>query len=229
MFACGSSKDTGNGSGSAKPTATGSGSSTTGGSGSSASGSGSATAASGSGSAGSGSATAASGSNAGSASGSGSAAGSGSAVAAGSGSGAGSGSAAKEAPPDDGFHFDVKVTLKDKTFEQLSNDEQMKFMKEQVMPQMKAEFQAFDGKKYANFNCKTCHGKDPKASKYKMPNPDLPKLDFAKLKDGKQEPKMAAFMGAHTKPDMAKILNLTPYDEQHQNGFGCLHCHEQKK
>jgi hypothetical protein len=152
--------------------------------------------------------------------------GSGSAVAAGSGSGSGSGSA----EPDDGFHFDIKTTLAgDKTFEQLADDDQVKFMKENVVPQMKAEFQAFDGKKFANFGCKTCHGKDFKEKKYKMPNPDLPKLDFAKLREGKQEPKMAAFMMHHTSPDMAKILNLPPYDPKTNQGFGCLECHEQKK
>jgi hypothetical protein len=222
LIACGKSDTpptSGSGSAKANPPPAGSGSSTA------TTGSGSAAPAAGSGS---GSATASAGSNAGSGSAAaGSGSGSGSAVAAGSGSGSGSGSAA--APPDDGFHFDVTTTLKDKTFEQLGKEEQAKFMKENVVPQMKKEFQAFDGKKYANFGCATCHGKDFKEKKFKMPNPDLPKLDFAKLEKGEQKPKMAKFMGLHTKPDMAKILNLTPYDEQHKDGFGCLHCHEQKK
>ena len=75
----------------------------------------------------------------------------------------------------------------------------------------------------------TAHGKDPKATKYKMPNPELPKLDFAALKAGKQAPKMAEFMGKVVKPQMAKILQQPEYTETNPKGFGCLECHQQKK
>ena len=172
-------------------------------------GSGSSMAGSGSSMAGSGSDTGSAGSaNAGSGSDSGSGAGSGSAGA-GSGSGAGSGA---------GFDFD-----------KLTTDQKMDFMKKKVVPTMKPLFQDFDKKKFANFGCKTCHGKDPKASKYKMPTGDLPKLDFAKLKEGKQEPKMAKFMGDVVKPQMAKLLNQPEYSPTNPKGFGCLECHEEKK
>ncbi len=114
-------------------------------------------------------------------------------------------------------------------FDKLSHDEKMKFMKEKVVPAMKEEFQKFDAKKFAKFDCKTCHGKDPKKAKYKMPNPDLPKLDFAALKAGKQEPKMAEFMGKVVKPKMAALLEQPEYTEQNPKGFGCLECHEVKK
>jgi hypothetical protein len=136
--------------------------------------------------------------------------GGGSAVAMGSGAGSGAGS--------DAFDFD-----------KLTTDQKMDFMKKNVMPAMKKEFQAFDAKKFANFTCKTCHGKDPKATKYKMPNPELPKLDFEKLKAGKQAPKMAEFMGKVVKPQMAKILQQPEYTETNPKGFGCLECHQQKK
>ena len=104
-------------------------------------------------------------------------------------------------------------------------------MKKNVVPAMKIEFQKFDAKKFANFGCKTCHGKDPKASKFKMPTPDLPKLDFAKLEAGKQEPKTAEWMGKVVKPQMAKILGQRAMDpaDPKAGGFGCLDCHEQKK
>lgn len=164
---------------------------------------------------GSGSAMAA-GSGSGSAMAAGSGAGSGSAMAAGSGAGSGSG----EANEAKGSGFD---------FDKLSQDEKMEFMKTKVVPVMKKEFQAFDAKRYANFGCKTCHGKDPKKTKYKMPNPELPKLDFAALKAGKQKPKVAEFMGKVVKPKMAEILQQPEYTEQNPKGFGCLECHEQKK
>jgi hypothetical protein len=126
------------------------------------------------------------------------------------GSGAGSGSAA----------FD---------FDKLTHEEKIDFMKKQVVPTMKPLFQDFDKKKYANFGCKTCHGKDPQKAKYKMPNPELPKLDFAALKAGKQAPKVAKFMGDVVKPQMAKILQQSEYSESNPTGFGCLECHQAKK
>jgi hypothetical protein len=125
--------------------------------------------------------------------------------------------------------FDIQTPLETTTFAALEYDMKIKFMREFVVPQMSEEFQAFDPTKYAAFGCKTCHGKDFKDRKYKMPNPNLPKLDFAKLEAGQQEPKMAEFMKRHISPDMAKILNATPYDDKHPDGFGCLSCHEAAK
>jgi hypothetical protein len=142
---------------------------------------------------------------------SGSAAGSGSALAM-AGSGTGSGSATWD-------------------FDKLSHEEQMDFMKKQVVPTMKPLFQKFDAKHYANFGCKTCHGKDPKKSKFKMPTPELPKLDFAALQAGKQKPKVAKWMGQVVVPEMAKLLQKPEYDPKKPDPsqFGCLGCHEQKK
>jgi hypothetical protein len=114
-------------------------------------------------------------------------------------------------------------------FDKLSFDEQKEFMKKNVMPAMKKAFQEFDAEHYKVFNCKTCHGKDPEKVKFKMPSPDLPKLDFKALEAGKQKPKIAEWMGKTIKPDMAKILQMPEYNESNPKGFGCLHCHEQKK
>ena len=151
-------------------------------------------------------------------------AGAGSATTAGSGSAiadAGSGSAGSGAGSGSG---EAK-----KWFDSLSHDEQTDFMKKTVVPTMKPLFQKFDGKKFANFGCKTCHGKDPQKAKFKMPSPDVPALDFAALKAGKQEPKMAQWMGEVVKPEMAKLLKEPEYTESNPKGFGCLECHGMKK
>ena len=173
--------------------------------------------------------------NGGAAAGSGSAAtgsamasGSGSAMAAGSGSamagsGAGSGSAVAMAGSGDGSGSAAW------DWDKLTHDEQMDYMKKHVVPTMKPLFQKFDAKHYKDFGCKTCHGKDPKKSKFKMPTPDLPKLDFAALKAGKQKPKVAEWMGKVVKPEMAKILEQPEWTPEHQDGFGCGNCHTEKK
>ena len=114
-------------------------------------------------------------------------------------------------------------------WEAMTHEQRMDYMKKTVVPTMKPLFQKFDAKHYANFGCKTCHGKDPKASKFKMPNPELPKLDFAALKAGKQKPKIAKWMGEVVKPQMAQLLHMPEYTEATPKGFGCLECHTEKK
>ncbi len=142
----------------------------------------------------------------------------------GSAAGSGEGSAVAMAGSGDGSGAPAE-----EWWDKLPHQEQMDYMKNHVVPTMKPLFQKFDAKHYANFGCKTCHGKDPKKSKYKMPNPGLPKLDFAALKAGKQKPKIAKWMGEVVKPEMAKLLKMPEYTESNPKGFGCLECHDQKK
>jgi len=121
------------------------------------------------------------------------------------------------------------TTKVESEFDKLSHDDKIKFMKTKVMPVMKPVFQKFDAKEYATFGCKTCHGKDPQKRKYEMPNPDLKPLDFEAIKAGKEDPKMVEFMSKHVKPEMAKILGEPEMSDTEPNGFGCLHCHTEKK
>jgi hypothetical protein len=139
------------------------------------------------------------------------------------GSGAGSGSAAMAGSGDASAGSDSF------NWEAMTHQQRMDYMKKTVVPTMKPLFLKFDAKHYANFGCKTCHGKDPKAAKFKMPTADLPKLDFAALKAGKQKPTIAKFMGEVVKPQMATLLHQPEYTETNPKGFGCLECHMQKK
>ena len=126
--------------------------------------------------------------------------------------------AAPPAPSDAPFNFD-----------KLDYDEKRAFMKNHVVPTMKPLFQKFDGEKFASFGCKTCHGKDPQKTKYKMPSPDLPALDFAAIDKGKQKPEMAKWMSDVVKPEMAKLLQQPEMSKANPDGFGCLECHTEKK
>jgi hypothetical protein len=156
-------------------------------------------------------------------------AGSGSAEPAGSGSAEPAGSGSAE-PAGSGSAAAATAThYRDSEFDKLDFDGRVKFMKEKVVPAMKTAFQKHDPKEFAEFNCKTCHGKEGKEKKFKMPNPDLPELDFAALKAGKQEPEMAKFMAEVVNPDMAKLLGAQPYSDKTPDGFGCLACHVAKQ
>jgi hypothetical protein len=143
--------------------------------------------------------------------------------------GSGSGSAAAGSGSDAGSAAGSGSAVAKAKFDDLTHDQKMDFMKKQVVPTMKPMFVKFDPKEFANFGCKTCHGKDPAKAKYKMPSPDIDKLDFAALQAGKQNPKMAKWMGEVVKPEMAKLLGEEEYSDTNPKGFGCLHCHLEKK
>ncbi len=113
-------------------------------------------------------------------------------------------------------------------FDKAAYDAKVRFMKRKVLPVMRAAFQQFDKDKYASFGCKTCHGKNALARKYKMPNPELPQLDFSLIEQGKQKPEMVNFMSKVVKPQIAKIFDRPP-GWAFQPGHGCVECHTEKK
>jgi hypothetical protein len=113
-------------------------------------------------------------------------------------------------------------------FDNAPHDQKVRFMKSKVLPAMKAAFQKFDPVKYEHFGCKTCHGKNAVARKYKMPTPDLPQLDFHLIEQGKQKPDTVNFMSKVVKPQMAAMFNRPP-GWAFQPGHGCIECHTEKK
>ncbi len=104
----------------------------------------------------------------------------------------------------------------------MTKDEEIAFMKKNVVPEMGPVFKGYNAKRYAEFSCKTCHG-----PKFKEPKDYLPKLTF---KDGKltafaEKPEIAKFMAEQVEPHMATALGLKPYDMTTHTGFGCNGCH----
>ena len=106
-------------------------------------------------------------------------------------------------------------------------DQQIAYMKANVLPRMSKTFQAHDAQRYAGMTCKTCHGPNNKP-----PKEFLPKLA---MKDGKmaafaEKPEVAKFMAEKIVPEMAAAMGKKPYAPATHQGFGCGGCHtiEQK-
>jgi hypothetical protein len=104
----------------------------------------------------------------------------------------------------------------------LTKDQQVAFMKKNVVPEMEPVFKAFDAKAFDKFSCKTCHG-----PAYKNPHDFLPKLTF---KDGKitsfeKKPEISKFMAEQVVPHMATAMGMKPFDPATKEGFGCGGCH----
>jgi hypothetical protein len=119
----------------------------------------------------------------------------------------------------------ARPALPDIPFESMDHEQQKQFMAERVMPAMGPLFVNHDPKKFPKLECVTCHGKGAETGKFEMPNPDLPKLNFADMSKFKKED--VEWMGKEIEPTMAKTLNLPVYSEDNPTGFGCLGCHTQ--
>jgi hypothetical protein len=108
------------------------------------------------------------------------------------------------------------------------------YMKDAVMPAMKPIFQKFDGKKFGDFTCETCHGKDDNERKFKMPSNDIKPLPNtkegfeAKLKAEPTWPKWTDFMVKQVEPAMGKLLDIPVFNPEKpvEGAFGCNRCHK---
>jgi hypothetical protein len=101
-------------------------------------------------------------------------------------------------------------------------DDQIAFMKTNVVARMSKAFQDHDAKRYADAGCKTCHGPN-----FLPPKEFLPKLT---MKGGKitafaKKPDVAKFMAEKVVPEMAAAMGQQPYDPATKQGFGCGGCH----
>jgi hypothetical protein len=119
------------------------------------------------------------------------------------------------------------AAVPDVPFDQLNHDQKYTVMKYRVMPAMRTLFRSYDPEKFAQIDCKTCHGPAVDRDEYHMPNDELPKLNFANLAKYKQAD--LDFMKNQVKPKMAKLLKLPEHTEQNPEGFGCLNCHTEEK
>ena len=118
----------------------------------------------------------------------------------------------------------------DMAFKDMNADQRVAFMKGTVVPTMKVMFQEFEPKKFAEFNCKTCHGKGAEDGDFEMPNPDLPRLPkpevfMAFAEDPKHAP-WVKFIAEKVTPEMAKLLKMKQFDPATNTGdFSCHACH----
>ena len=114
-------------------------------------------------------------------------------------------------------------------WEKMNFDQRKKYMKATVLPEMKKLFSAVD-KKYKSMTCMTCHGEKAADNKFKMPNPELPKLPAPTDRAGfmalqQKKPDVVKFMGTQVKPAMANLLNVYGWEPTNPKGFGCYGCH----
>jgi hypothetical protein len=115
-------------------------------------------------------------------------------------------------------------------WDKMNGAERKKYMKSTVLPEMKKRFVAFDAKHFKNMSCATCHGEKAAENKFKMPNPELPKLPGptdrpAFMALSQKKPEWVKFMGTVVKPSIAALLNKDEWSPANPKGYGCYACH----
>jgi hypothetical protein len=112
-------------------------------------------------------------------------------------------------------------------WEGMNREQRMQYMQETVLPNAKALFVEVAPEKYADFNCKTCHGDNAQEVDFQMPNqlPPLPTTDTINAAMAANEP-VATFMLEKVTPGMAQMLGREMVSESNPDGFSCFGCHQ---
>jgi len=99
------------------------------------------------------------------------------------------------------------------------------YMRDTVVPTMAPLFQAVDAERYAEFDCRTCHGENARDVHFQMPNgvhplnpTDIPAVFQS------DEP-MDQLMTQSVWPRMAELLGEEQFDPETGAGFSCMNCH----
>ena len=116
-----------------------------------------------------------------------------------------------------------------RAWKDMDHDQRTAFMKDTVLPEMKAMFVAFSAD-YAEMDCKTCHGAGAEDGSFEMPNADIwvlpSEAGWKRFVPDAEETKWLEFMGGKVKPAMAKLLGTSDYNwETGQGDFNCSGCH----
>lgn len=116
-----------------------------------------------------------------------------------------------------------------KPWAEMTHTERRRWMGLEVLPRMTDLFIGYDGERYADASCETCHGADADARNYEMPNPTLYRLyptgspeQMATVRDHQQ---MVRFMYNHVVPTMQRMTGGSPFDPASGTGFSCYSCH----
>lgn len=125
---------------------------------------------------------------------------------------------------------DSEPAVEPTAYEEMTFQQRDAFMRDVVLPQMTKTFVAFDAK-FANMDCKTCHGDGATDGSYAMPSPQIAPLPgseeaFEEYVKDPEHARWSQFMLDQVWPQMATLLQVTKFDPMaNPTGFSCSNCH----
>ena len=119
------------------------------------------------------------------------------------------------------------------TWKDMNADQRHEYMEKVVMPRAKEVFTAFDPVKYADMDCKTCHGAGADDGSFEMPTADIaplpntPEAFMAKLQADAEWQRFTPFMAEKVEPMMGELLQMTVFNPETKTGeLSCAACHQ---
>lgn len=107
----------------------------------------------------------------------------------------------------------------------MTPEQRGQFMAETVVPEMQTMFQEFDGERFAEVNCATCHGENAQDVGFSMPNGLAPLNPEHIPAMFESDQPMAQFMTQRVWPRMGELLGEELFNPETGSGFSCLNCH----
>jgi hypothetical protein len=115
------------------------------------------------------------------------------------------------------------------TWASMDHDARAAWMMSEVVPRMQGHFEGYDGERYAQVGCVTCHGPNAREEGFAMPCRSLPALPATGTPEQRQMvrdyPEGTRFMFNHIMPTMQALLGAAAFDEASGEGFTCYACH----
>jgi len=96
-----------------------------------------------------------------------------------------------------------------------------------VLPRAAALFRAWRPERYAQVDCRLCHGPSPASVNFRMPSAHLPRLSGAVLlgPEFAKHPETTRLKLDKLVPTMSEALGLSGFSVVTRRGFGCYSCH----
>ena len=93
--------------------------------------------------------------------------------------------------------------------------------------QQVGEFRAWRPERYAQVDCRLCHGPSPASVNFRMPSAHLPRLSGAVLlgPEFAKHPETTRLKLDKLVPTMSEALGLSGFSVVTRRGFGCYSCH----
>jgi hypothetical protein len=113
------------------------------------------------------------------------------------------------------------------TWSEMTIVQRQAHMQQEVLPRAAAIFRSWRPNRYAEVDCKLCHGQGVEIWDFSMPTAHLPRLsgDVLLGSEFEKHPETTRLKLNRLVPEMSDALGLKSFSIVTRRGFGCYSCH----